>query len=309
MPAIGRPLVVASVLALVLLAVLPARLPGYVVILLTEALIFAIVAGSLDLLIGYTGLASLGHSAFFAVGAYATAILVTRHQTAFGWTLVASVALAAVASGLIALLALRATGLYFLMITLSVAMCAWGLAYRWVSLTGGDTGVTGVPRPHLGLMSAPALDFYYTVFALFVGCLVLYLLLIGSPFGKTLVGIRDSESRMRVLGYDVWLHKYVALVVAGGFAGLAGSLYAYYNGFVGPAVVDLGHSMEFVLMVIVGGPGTLVGPLMGAFIITFLGKMVSVYTERWVMVMAAVYLVTALWAPRGILGLLRPAER
>ena len=158
------------------------------------------------------------------------------------------------------------------MITLSVAMCAWGLAYRWVSLTGGDTGIVGIPRPRLpvaGLVSG-TLSFYYTILAVFVACLVLYLLLIWSPFGKTLVGIRESESRMRVLGYNVFLHKSLAMVIAGAFAGVAGSLYAYYNGFVGPSTVDLAHSMQFVLMVIVGGPATLVGPLIGAFVITFL---------------------------------------
>jgi branched-chain amino acid transport system permease protein len=114
---------------------------------------------------------------------------------------------------------------------------------------------------------------------------------------------------MRVLGFNTWLHKYLAIVIAGAFAGLAGSLYAYYNGFVGPNAVDLGHSMQFVLMVILGGPGTLVGPLIGAFMVTILEKAVSVFTERWVMVLAGVYVVTALWAPRGLLGLLGPARR
>ena len=289
------------------LAALAPALPTYVVILLTEGLIYAIAAASLDLLLGFTGLPSLGHAAFFAVGAYTTAILVTRHQASFGTALVASIVLAAAATALIAILALRATGLYFMMITLSVAMCAWGLAYRWVSLTGGDTGIVGIPRPRLRLAGflSGTLSFYYTILVLFVVCLALYLLLIWSPFGKTLVGIRESESRMRVLGYNVFLHKYLAMVIAGAFAGVAGSLYAYYNGFVGPSTVDLAHSMQFVLMVIVGGPATLVGPVIGAFAVTFLEKMVSVFTERWVMVLAAVYVLTALWAPRGILGLLR----
>jgi branched-chain amino acid transport system permease protein len=306
-----RVVVIGGLVALVALVVMPPSLPNYVVILLTESLVYAIAAGSLDLLIGYTGLASLGHSAFFAVGAYATALLATRQHASFATTLATSVVLGAVASAVIAVLALRASGLYFMMITLSVAMCAWGLAYRWVSLTGGDTGIVGISRAGARLPGLPPglLGFYYTTLALFVVCLVLYLLFIASPFGKTLVGIRDSESRMRVLGYNVYLHKYLALVVAGAFAGLAGSLYAYYNGFVGPNTVDLAHSMQFVLMVILGGPGTLVGPLLGAFVITFLEKMVSVFTERWVMVLAGVYVATALWAPRGVLGLLRAGGR
>jgi branched-chain amino acid transport system permease protein len=303
-------LVLGGGVGLVLLAVLPPVLPTYVVILLTESLIAAIAAGSLDLLIGYTGLASLGHAAFFAVGAYATGILVTRHAASIGVALAVSVLLSALVSAVIAFLALRATGLYFMMITLSVSMCAWGLAYRWVSVTGGDTGIVGIARPKVTTLAAlrGGLDFYYLVLGVFVVCLVLFLLLIASPFGKTLVGIRDSESRMRVLGYNVWLHKYLVLIIAGAFAGLSGCLYAYYNGHVGPDAVDLAHSMLFVLMVILGGPGTLVGPLVGAFIITFLEKMVSVFTERWVMVLAAAYVVTALWAPRGLVGLLGSSD-
>ncbi len=295
---------------LALLAVAAPLLPSYVVIVLTEGMIYAIAAASLDLLLGFTGLPSLGHAAFFAVGAYTTAVLATRHEASFVAVLAASVAMAAAASALVAVLALRTSGLYFMMITLAVAMCAWGLAYRWVSLTGGDTGIVGIRRPPLPLVAGGAgpLAFYYTIMAVFVACLVVYLLLIWSPFGKTLVGIRDSENRMRVLGYNVFVHKYLAMVIAGAFAGVAGSLYAYYNGFVGPSTVDLAHSMQFVLMVIVGGPATLVGPLLGAFAVTFLEKMVSVFTDRWVMVLAAVYVVTALWAPRGILGLFRTAR-
>ncbi len=298
----------AGVAGLVLLAVLPPSLPAYVVIVLTECLIYAMAAGSLDLLIGYTGLASLGHAAFFAVGAYTTALLTTHSSASFAAALAASVLLAAVTSAVIGVLVLRASGIYFMMITLSVSMCAWGLAYRWVSLTGGDTGIVSIPRPQLGLLKG-GLEFYYATLVLFLVCLTLYLLLVWSPFGKTLVGIRDSESRMRVLGFNVWLHKYLALVIASAFAGLAGSLYAYYNGFVGPNTVDLAHSMQFVLMVIVGGPGTLVGPVIGAFIVTLLEKVVSVFTERWVMVLAAVYVVTALWAPRGLLGVLGVVRR
>jgi len=300
--------VLALGITIALLAAVAPFLPTYVVIVLTEGLIYAIAAASLDLLMGFTGLPSLGHAAFFATGAYATGILVTRHRVSFAVALVASVVLAAAVAALVSILALRATGLYFMMITLAIAMCAWGLAYRWVSLTGGDTGITGIPKPSIPLVASGTLAFYYTILGVFAVCLALSLLFVWSPFGKTLVGIRDSESRMRVLGYNVFLHKYVAMIVAASFAGVAGSLYAYFNGFVGPSTVDLAHSMQFVLMVIMGGPATIVGPLIGAFVVTFLEKLVSIVTDRWMMVLAAVYVVTALWAPRGILGLLRGAR-
>jgi branched-chain amino acid transport system permease protein len=296
---------------LAVLILLPPFLPTYVTILITQSLIFAIVAMSLDILIGYTGLGALGHAAFFAIGAYTTAILVTKHQAPLSSTLLWSIVLAAGCSAAVGFLALRAVGIYFLMITLAIAMCVWGLAYRWVSLTGGDNGITGIPRPDLGLawkMSDP-LYFYYLILIFFLICTVLLFILIRSPFGKTLVGIRDSETRMKVLGYNIWLHKYLAFVIAGAFAGVAGCLYAYYNSFIGPNDANLGMCMEVLLMVILGGPGTLLGAGMGAFIITFLKNMVSVYTERWLMIMAAVYVLTALYAPDGIMGLLKKFQK
>jgi len=304
---IGRPTAWILLAALVVLVVAPHLLPQYVVILLTQSLVYAIVAMSLDVLIGYSGLGSLGHAAFFAIGAYATAILVTQHQGGFGAALLLSTVAGALASAVIAPLALRAAGIYFLMITLAIAMCVWGLAFRWVSLTGGDNGITSIPRPEIGfgLDMGVAVEFYYLILLFFLACLLLLFLLIRSPFGQTLIGIRDSESRMQVLGYNVWLHKYLAMVIAGAFAGLAGSLYAYFNSFVSPSDANIGHCMELVLMVSLGGPGTLVGAGLGALIIVFLKNMVSVYTKRWLMVLAAVYVVTALYAPEGIMGLFK----
>ena len=289
------------------LVLLPPIFPKYVVILMTQSLVYAIVAMSLDVLIGYTNLKSLGHGAFFAIGAYTSAILVTKLHVGFGVSLLSSMGMAAGASALVGLLALRAAGIYFLLITLAIAMCIWGLLYRWVSLTGGDNGIMDIPRPNLGL-GLDLLDtvtFYYFILFFFVVCLILIFLLVRSPFGRTLVGIRDSESRMKVLGFNVWLHKYLALIIAGAFAGLAGNLYSYYNRFVGPDDSDLMQCMEFVLMVSIGGQGTLIGPNIGAFLITFLKNMVSVYTKRYLMILAFVYILTAKYAPEGVIGLLK----
>ena len=289
------------------LILLPPILPKYVVILMTQSLVYAIVAMSLDVLIGYTNLKSLGHGSFFAIGAYTSAILVTKLQVGFGTSLLASMGMAAGASALVGLLSLRAAGIYFLLITLAIAMCIWGLIYRWVSLTGGDNGIMDIPRPKfgLGLNLLDPVVFYYFILVFFMGCLILILLLVRSPFGRTLVGIRDSESRMKVLGFNVWLHKYLALIIAGAFAGLAGNLYSYYNRFVGPGDSDLMQCMEFVLMVSIGGQGTLIGPNIGAFLITFLKNMVSVYTKRYLMILSLVYILTAKYAPEGVIGFLK----
>lgn len=297
--------------AIVVLVVLPPTLPIYVVILLTQSLIFAIVAMSLDVLIGYTGLGALGHAAYFAIGAYTTAILATRYNVGFVVSLPCSIGMAAGASAVIGLMALRATGVSFILITLAIALCIWGLIYRWVSLTGAENGISNIPRPDLGFPVDLLNDvyFHYFILIVFIICLVIIFLLIRSPFGRTLVGIRDSESRMKVLGFNVWLHKYLAFIIAGAFAGLGGALYAHFTKFVGPDDADLAQCMEFVLMVSLGGRGTLVGPSIGAFIITFLKNLVSVYTGRWLMIVAFIYVLTAKYAPQGIMGLFKRFQK
>jgi branched-chain amino acid transport system permease protein len=212
---------------------------------------------------------------------------------------------------LFGLLAIRAAGTYFLMITLALGMVVWGLAFRWVSLTKGDNGISGVPRPELGLpwsLSGPLPFFYFVLLAALLAWALLGLL-VSSPFGLGLEGIRDSESRMRALGYNVWLHKYLAFVISGALAGFAGVLWAYYNGFVSPVDVQLVTSVETLLMVALGGPGTLVGPAVGAALIVFLKNFVSVYTKRWLLILGAVYIGAILFAPRGLVGALGRTRR
>src|SRR5206468_11725255 len=181
----------------------------------------------------YTVLPSLGHAAYFGAAAYAVGILATERQAGFLTCLIAGVLLATVTAALFGLIAIRATGTYFLMITLALGMVVWGLAFRWVSLTRGDNGIAGVPRPELGLpwsLWEPVPFFYATLVAAIVAWALLELL-VHSPFGLGLEGIRESESRMRALGYNVWLHKYLAFVLSGTLAGFAGVFWACYNGF------------------------------------------------------------------------------
>ena len=213
---------------------------------------------------------------------------------------VSAVAVAAI----FGLVALRATGVYFLMITLALGMVVWGLAHRWVTMTQGDNGISAIPRPDLGLpwSLAHSVPFYYFALAGFFISFWILLVIVRSPFGRSLVGIRESESRMRTLGYHVWLHKCIGFVIAGGFAGFAGVLWAYYNGFVSPADLQLATSVEVLLMVALGGRGTLLGPALGATIIVFLKNLVSVYTHRWLLILGAVYIATIVYAPEGVVG-------
>jgi branched-chain amino acid transport system permease protein len=299
--------VVAGLGAAALAAIVAPLLSAYPLTLLTQAAIIAILAMSLDVLLGYTGLPSLGHAAYFGVAAYTVGILTTEHQLGFVACLLAGVALAALTAAIFGLLAIRASGTYFLMITLALGMVVWGVAFRWVSMTKGDNGIAGVPRPDLGLpwsLGQPLPFFYFALVAAVVAWALLGLL-VRSPFGMSLQGIRESESRMRALGYNVWLHKYLAFVIAGTFAGFAGVLWAYYNGFVSPVDVQLVTSVETLLMVALGGPGTLAGPALGATLIVFLKNFVSVYTKRWLLILGAVYIGVILFAPQGVLGALK----
>ena len=203
-----------------------------------------IMAMSVDLLLGYTGLPSLGQAAYLGVGAYLTAILATKYGIGLGWDFWLVVALGmlsgAATAAFFGLFAIRASGVYFLMITLALGMCVWGLAYRWNSLTGGDNGINMRGRPTLGdLAFSNDLTFFYVVLGFFLASFFALHLLVSSPFGRSLVGIRERELRMRILGYNTWLHKYIAFVIAGAFGGLAGVLWAHLNGIVSPSDVVL----------------------------------------------------------------------
>lgn len=302
----------AAVAAGALLVALPPFLKPFPLSLLTQALIFAVFAMSLDVLLGYTSLPSLGHAGTFGVAAYAVAILATGHGAGFWTCLGAGLLSSLLVAAVFGLLAIRALGVYFLMITLALGMVVWGLAFRWVSLTQGDNGISGIPRPTLlGAHASVADPRAYYYLSLFVFALTLALLSIAmrSPFGMSLRGIRDSEHRMRALGYSVWLHKYLAFLLSGTLAGVAGVLWSYYNGFVSPADAHLVTSVEVLLMVALGGPATLVGPALGAGLIVFVKNVLSVYTQHWVMVVGALYICVILFAPRGILGVLHGERR
>jgi branched-chain amino acid transport system permease protein len=295
------------ILAFLFLIALPSFYSSYWITLLTEMLIFAILAMSLDILLGYTGLSSFGHAGFFGVGAYVVGILSTRYNMHFAVCFLSGIGLSTAISAIFGLLVAHAAGVSFLIITLALGMTLWGLAFRWVSMTGGDNGIAGIVRPDLGLpfsLNNP-LVFYYVILAFFLISLILMTILIRSPFGHSLKGIRESESRMRVLGYHTWLHKYLSYIYAGAFGGCAGGLWAYFNGFTSPYDMDLTASIEIILMVILGGPGTLIGPALGAGIIVFLKNFISAYTQRWLLIVGTIYILTILYAPQGLVNLTR----
>jgi len=281
------------------LAAAGAFLGSYWLGLLTQILIFAVLAMSLDIMLGYTGLPSLGHAGLFGVAAYAVAVLTTAHHANVWVAAAAAVAIGALVSAALGLLVAHVRDVYFLMITLALGMVLWGLAYRWIPVTGGDNGIAGIPR-----LGGPVRAYYVTC-VVFVVCSAAMALIVASPFGFTLRGIHENELRMRSLGLNTWLHCYISFVIAGVFASVSGVVWARYNGFVGPTYVDLTSSSEVFLMVTLGGPGTLVGPALGAAAIVLLKNVVSAYTDRWLLILGAAYIVTMLAAPDGLWNLRR----
>ena len=293
--------------ALVAVALIVPQSGSFVILLVTRALAFAILAMSVDLLLGYTGMSSMGQAAYFGVGAYLTAVLATKFHFGMGWdfwlVVVMGILIGAALAAVFGLFAIRAGGVYFLMITLALGQCVWGLAYRWNSLTGGDNGINMTGRPSFGLNLGNDVTFFYLVFAFFsVSMLALYVL-VRSPFGKSLAGIRERELRMQILGYNTWLHKYVAFIIAGGFGGLAGVLWAHTNGHVSPETVVLTTSVDSLLMVVLGGAGTLVGAAIGAFIVFGLREFLSTLVPWWQYALGAVYVLTILYLPMGLMGI------
>ena len=271
--------------------------------LVTQMLIFGLLALSVDLLLGHAGLFSLTHASFFAVSAYTVAILQVRYGVPTVLAAPAGV-LAGTLLGLLFGLAVRTRGVYFILITIAFGYVVWGLAQRWSSFTGGDNGVTNVPFPAVaGFAITSHTQYYYLVLAVVILVGLAYRVLVRSPFGLALRGIKGSETRMQSLGYRTGLHLYAAFVLSAALASVAGVLYVYYNRFVNPVASAFPISVEAALMAIVGGTGTIIGPFIGAGVLLGLRNWVSSFIEMHHAIMGAVFIATVLWAPDGLVGL------
>jgi branched-chain amino acid transport system permease protein len=271
--------------------------------LATQMLIFGLLALSVDLLLGHAGLFSLTHASFFAVSAYTVAILQVRYGVSTALAAPAGILLGTLLAAVFGI-SVRTRGVYFILITIALGYVVWGVAHRWSSFTGGDNGVTNVPFPALGPVAVGShTQYYYVVLAIVILLGLGYRVLIRSPFGLGLRGIKASETRMQSLGYRTSLHLYAAFVLSGAIASLAGVLYVYYNKFVNPVAASFPISVEAALMAIVGGTGTIVGPFIGAGVVLGLRNWVSSFVDMHHAIMGAVFIATVLWAPDGLVGL------
>jgi branched-chain amino acid transport system permease protein len=290
-----------SGVAVAVLAAVPLWIGGtYYVNIASQILIYAIFALGINVLVGYAGLVSLGHAGLFGIAAYTGARVMNGGQ---GHLVVIAVALAVtlLAAALFAALALRGTGIGFVMITLAIGQIVWGVAYRWISLTNGDNGisVTGRPSPFGLSLAAPA-HFYWATFTVFLAAMASMAIFVASPFGASVRGTRDQPRRMNALGYHVWRVRFLAFLFSGFWSGVAGLLYLYYNQFVSPQAVALAASAEGLLMVISGGTATLLGPAAGAALVVIVKNVASAYIERWNFVLGAIFVLIVVFMPEGL---------
>jgi branched-chain amino acid transport system permease protein len=278
--------------------------------IIRQVLIFAIFASSLNLLVGYAGLPSLGHAAFFGGGAYAAAITAQRLGTdELLVSLGAAVAGAALLALVVGYLAVRAVGIFFLMLTLALAQMVFAIAFQATDLTGGSNGFSGVHRPVLfGIDFNAANDLYLLVCAVALLVALLLWRIATSTYGRALVGVRENERRMRALGYDTRTLKLSAFVLAGALAGVAGALSAYEFRFVSPNDVALGTSVAGFVMVLIGGAGTLVGPILGAAVVLSIERVLPSQLPAQ-MVLGIVFIAFVVFARQGLVGAVRRAVR
>ena len=294
----------AFALLLLALGLFPFGAGAYPVKLLQEILIMGIFAMSLDLLMGYTGMVSFGHSAFFGIGGYVAALTLTGSPG-----LTSALLLPALAAGLAALVigffSIRVSGVYFIMLTLAFSQMFFAYTFQ-VSWLGAEDGLVGIPRPRVpGWDLASLRGFHLYLIALVALAALVLWRVVRSPFGHVLRGIHENEARMEALGYPVDRYKLVAFVIAGVIAGVAGSLYTQFNGSITPDAFYWQTSGEALLMVIIGGTGTLGGAVLGAAAFILLQSLVSTYTERWMLILGATFISFVLFAPGGIVGALR----
>ena len=287
--------------ALVLLATLPIWVGNtYYINIASQILLWAVLALALNVLVGWAGLTSLGHAGLFAMAGYTAAMLLAAGHNHFAAD-IAAMAVTLATTAVFAVLALRATGIGFLMITLAIGQILWGIAYRWVSLTNGDNGINVTTRPApLGISLTGAGAFYLATLVVFLIAVATMAVFVRSPFGAALRGTRDQARRMTALGYNVWLIRFLAILFSGFWSGIAGLLFIYYNQFVGPQVVALTTSAEALLMVISGGSGTLLGPIVGAAIVVVMKNVVSAYIERWNLVLGVIFILIISFMPEGL---------
>jgi branched-chain amino acid transport system permease protein len=293
--------------AAIVLAAAPLGLPLFVMTLLTEVLILGLLAMSLDLMVGYTRLISFGHAAAYGLGAYTSGYLLLHTSLPLPLAVLAAALLAGVVAIGVAWVCTLATGVSFSMLTLAFAQLLYAVAFKWTSVTGASDGLAGIPRrpgPFGMTILQTKNGYYYLVLACLLGSFALCRVLVSSPFGAVLRGIRENEAKTLSLGYNTRLYKIAVVALSFAIGGLAGALYSPFAGFANTDLLFWLFSGQVLIMVIVGGQGTLVGPILGAAFFLLSGHVLSAYTDSWILFFGLIFIGFVLFAPEGIWGIL-----
>jgi branched-chain amino acid transport system permease protein len=288
-------------------ALLPLLVPQYSLTILIEALIFGLFAMSLDLLVGYCRLYSFGHAAAYGLGAYSYALILTHAHLPLPAGILLAVAVTIVIAIPIAWICTRSTGVSFAMLTLAFAQLGYAMLFRFRDITGGSDGLVGIPRnpgPFAIDWFQGKVGYYYLVLACLLGSYLLCRAVVRSPFGAVLAGIRENEAKTIALGYNTRAYKIATVVLAYGFGGLAGALYAAFAGFASPELFFWLTSGRVLIMVIIGGAGTLIGPILGGVAFVFLEHQLSQVTDLWPLIFGTIFMAFVMLAPQGIWGML-----
>jgi branched-chain amino acid transport system permease protein len=297
---------IAGFVVIVAMVAFPFLVTSYPRQLVAEIYIFAIFAMSLDLLLGYTGLMSLGHAAFFGLGAYTVTILAAQFDVNAWIGVLAGIGVAGLGAVVIGFLCVRATGISFLMLTLAFSQLIFSVALKWRDLTGGSDGIAMPDRPSFfGLGLSDSLTLYFMALLFFLLAYVGLRRLLDSPLGRVFVGIRENEPRMLAIGYRTRAYKLLSFIIAGSLAGFAGGLYAIFNTFISPDAMYWTASGDVLIMVMLGGAGTLIGPVIGTGLFLLMKNVVSSYSEHWMLIIGVVFIACVMFFPGGIWGTLR----
>lgn len=279
--------------------------------LASRVVIMGLAAMALNFLLGFTGVLSFGHAAYFGLGAYGTAMTIKYLAPSTPLALLVGLAVATVAAMAIGFLIRKLRGVYFAMVTIAFGQVFYFITFRWNNVTGGDDGLTGWRRQplHLGFADIDILThdkvFYYFALAVFALCVAVMAFILRSPFGRTLIAIRENERRARFLGIPVEQHIWLSFVISGLFASVAGGLYGLLSNFVDPRALRWDMSGNFVIMAVLGGMRSFWGPLIGAAIFVVLQDFVSSRTENWMSFVGVFFMLVVLFFPRGVLGIFK----
>jgi branched-chain amino acid transport system permease protein len=297
-------------LALVAALLVPALGSRFYTFLANDVVIWALFATSLNLLVGYSGLVSFGHAAYFGIGAYTTGLLMKKAAVPFVLAFPAAAVLAGAFAFVFGFFCVRLTRIYFAMLTLAFAQIVWAICFKWNEVTGGEQGMPDIPYPELGFLGRLPLvgelrtsDHYYLLSVVLVGlCLWLLRRIVRSPFGRLLTTIRENPERAEFIGVNVRRYELAAFVLAGAFAGLAGGLFGIFNRGVFPDFAYWTKSSEVLIMTLLGGMGTFYGPTVGALALILLNQQITSYTEYWPFVLGTILVVLLFGFPGGLAG-------